>query len=384
MSPRAGSPRSLPGDAKAGGDNGAYDAAAGLTSLLATLGEPRSVEATALAVAAGAVARRRVPKRRPRSARRPAPQVPMAEIFALLAALAGPGPVPGGLPVRLSASPFANFEEAHAAYVASRSRYNRGGGGDVAAASVVSVAFQSPVNGELWWAPGDALRGVAARPMARRVRTGEDAGRLHGYRGRQYTLVTRSGVGEVPTADRAADASLVQIWRVDGAGAGADTPATLPRTPVSAARTVGDDPAALRRRIAELERQLEAALRENEELRKRVPDLEPLSDSHRSLDSGELSMLGSLHRLFDRTPPESFNSEASYFGARASFASFLSRSQENSPPSDAPDSRPLDDDVLLPEEAPASDLSMYPTLFGSPSPSPRPLGPPNRKRRASV
>ena len=308
----------------------------------------------------------------------------MAEIFALLAALAGPGPVPGGLPVRLSASPFANFEEAHAAYVASRSRYNRGGGGDVAAASVVSVAFQSPVNGELWWAPGDALRGVAARPMARRVRTGEDAGRLHGYRGRQYTLVTRSGVGEVPTADRAADASLVQIWRVDGAGAGADTPATLPRTPVSAARTVGDDPAALRRRIAELERQLEAALRENEELRKRVPDLEPLSDSHRSLDSGELSMLGSLHRLFDRTPPESFNSEASYFGARASFASFLSRSQENSPPSDAPDSRPLDDDVLLPEEAPASDLSMYPTLFGSPSPSPRPLGPPNRKRRASV
>ena len=37
MSPRAGSPRSLPGDAKAGGDNGAYDAAAGLTSLLATL-----------------------------------------------------------------------------------------------------------------------------------------------------------------------------------------------------------------------------------------------------------------------------------------------------------------------------------------------------------
>lgn len=384
MSPRAGSPRSLPGDAKAGGDNGAYDAAAGLTSLLATLGEPRSVEATALAVAAGAVARRRVPKRRPRSARNPAPQVPMAEIFALLAALAGPGPVPGGLPVRLSASPFANFEEAHAAYVASRSRYNRGGGGDVAAASVVSVAFQSPVNGELWWAPGDALRGVAARPMARRVRTGEDAGRLHGYRGRQYTLVTRSGVGEVPTADRAADASLVQIWRVDGAGAGADTPATLPRTPVSAARTVGDDPAALRRRIAELERQLEAALRENEELRKRVPDLEPLSDSHRSLDSGELSMLGSLHRLFDRTPPESFNSEASYFGARASFASFLSRSQENSPPSDAPDSRPLDDDVLLPEEAPASDLSMYPTLFGSPSPSPRPLGPPNRKRRASV
>ena len=73
MSPRAGSPRSLPGDAKAGGDNGAYDAAAGLTSLLATLGEPRSVEATALAVAAGAVARRRVPKRRPRSARNPAP-----------------------------------------------------------------------------------------------------------------------------------------------------------------------------------------------------------------------------------------------------------------------------------------------------------------------
>ena len=309
----------------------------------------------------------------------------MAEIFALLAALAGPGPVPGGLPVRLSASPFANFEEAHAAYVASRSRYNRGGGGDVAAASVVSVAFQSPVNGELWWAPGDALRGVAARPMARRVRTGEDAGRLHGYRGRQYTLVTRSGVGEVPTADRAADASLVQIWRVDGAGAGADTPATLPRTPVSAGRTVGGDPAALRRRIAELERQLEAALRENEELRKRVPDLEPLSDSHRSLDSGELSMLGSLHRLFDRTPPESFNSDGgSYFGARASFASFLSRSQENSPPSDAPDSRPLDDDVLLPEEAPASDLSMYPTLFGSPNPSPRPLGPPNRKRRASV
>ena len=41
MSPRAGSPRSLPGDAKAGGDNGAYDAAAGLTSLLATLGERR-------------------------------------------------------------------------------------------------------------------------------------------------------------------------------------------------------------------------------------------------------------------------------------------------------------------------------------------------------
>ena len=70
--------------------------------------------------------------------------------------------------------------------------------------------------------------------------------------------------------------------------------------------------------------------------------------------------------------------------ARASFASFLSRSQENSPPSDAPDSRPLDDDVLLPEEAPASDLSMYPTLFGSPSPSPRPLGPPNRNERRSA
>ena len=141
--------------------------------------------------------------------------LPMAEVHGLLRAIAGNAiAVPRCLQVRASA-----------AYLVSRGRRPTapGPGGGTGA---VSVAFQSALNGDKWWSPDDPHDGVAARPMARRARTGEGAGRAHGFRGRQYTLVTRREVGGAMQADKAADVGLVQIWRETDSGDGG---AALPR-----------------------------------------------------------------------------------------------------------------------------------------------------------
>ena len=89
--------------------------------------------------------------------------------------------------------------------------------------ATISVAFQSPLNGEVWWDAEDNRRGVVSRPMARRFRSGEAAGRVHGYRGRQFTLIRR-GAGGLPTADKTVDVALVQVWRDHEAILGDDGP----------------------------------------------------------------------------------------------------------------------------------------------------------------
>ena len=81
--------------------------------------------------------------------------------------------------------------------------------------ATISVAFQSPLNGEVWWDAEDNRRGVVSRPMARRFRSGEAAGRVHGYRGRQFTLIRR-GAGGLPTADKTVDVALVRLARPRG------------------------------------------------------------------------------------------------------------------------------------------------------------------------
>lgn len=63
--------------------------------------------------------------------------------------------------------------------------------------------------------------------MARRFRSGDAVGLVHGYRGRQFTLVTR-GVGGLPTADKTVDVALVQVWRDEAA---AMRPARPPSRP---------------------------------------------------------------------------------------------------------------------------------------------------------
>ena len=133
--------------------------------------------------------------------------------------VAGVVPYPEALQLKASASPFAPFDVPHCCYLVSRARASARAKKDkkdepkaAAAAPTVSVAFQSALNGEVWWSARSPLDGVVARPMARRVRTGSAAGRAHGYRGRLYTLVVRVPSGP-PTADKHADLGLVQIWK---------------------------------------------------------------------------------------------------------------------------------------------------------------------------
>ena len=138
--------------------------------------------------------------------------LPFETVHAWLRKLAAGGDAPRTLPLRPSASPFAPFSGPSAAYVVSRARAEgRGESGGI------SVAFQSVTNGEAWWAP-DELRGVVRRPMARRIRSGEGAGRVHGYRGWLYTLTARPDARAPPAADRGADVALVQLWRDGGTG----------------------------------------------------------------------------------------------------------------------------------------------------------------------
>ena len=98
-------------------------------------------------------------------------------------------PFPPSVSVRPRASPFAAFASDHDAFFVSRERAPPVTGPPQT--NTVSVAFQSPLNGECWWDPLSPANGVCARPMARRYRSGESAGQVHGYRGRQYTLVQR-------------------------------------------------------------------------------------------------------------------------------------------------------------------------------------------------
>lgn len=87
------------------------------------------------------------------------------------------------------------------------------------------MAFQSPVNGEVWWDPEeDGKRGVCARPMARRYRSGASLGQVHGYRGKQYTLVARDRKGK-PATRHAPGVALVQIWKATGGAAPPPAPA---------------------------------------------------------------------------------------------------------------------------------------------------------------
>ena len=133
--------------------------------------------------------------------------------YELLKRLSRPGepPFPPVCSVRARASPFAAFGQDHDAFFVARERAPPIIGPPPA--ETVSVAFQSPLNGEVRWDPNDLSHGVCARPMARRYRSGELAGRMHGYRGRQYTLVVRCLPDGPAAADRAAQCSLVQIWK---------------------------------------------------------------------------------------------------------------------------------------------------------------------------
>ena len=118
---------------------------------------------------------------------------------------------PASVSVRPRASPFAAFASDHDAFFVSRERAPPVVGPPNT--NTVSVAFQSPLNGECWWDPLSPANGVCARPMARRYRSGESAGQVHGYRGRQYTLVQRRLPDGPAAADRNAQCSLVQIWK---------------------------------------------------------------------------------------------------------------------------------------------------------------------------
>ena len=287
------------------------------------------------------------------------------------------------------------------------------------AGDAISVAFQSPLNGECWWCPDDSGRGVVGRPMSRRVRTGDGAGQVHGYRGRQYTLVTATAEG-LPTADRASDASLVQIWRLGATpGGDADSPMIPGRLALAdLARCGGDrgdgdgggdgdgDRDALKRRVAALEHMVDALQRENTMLRQQAARRAVLGSSSSSSE-GDMasSVFESLRSLFDKSPPDSFalrqdadysdSPNDSYFGARTTFlASFLTAAPGDTGP-DALDalptpppatSRALADDVDLSLAPPESATSMLAPsfLFNSPKAEARRLGPPNRKRRASV
>ena len=120
-------------------------------------------------------------------------------------------PFPPSVSVRPRASPFAAFASDHDAFFVSRERAPPVTGPPQT--NTVSVAFQSPLNGECWWDPQNPANGVCARPMARRYRSGESAGQVHGYRGRQYTLVQRRLPDGPAAADRNAQCSLVQIWK---------------------------------------------------------------------------------------------------------------------------------------------------------------------------
>ena len=120
-------------------------------------------------------------------------------------------PFPPSVSVRPRASPFAAFAQDHDAFFVSRERAPPVTGPPQT--NTVSVAFQSPLNGECWWDPLSPANGVCARPMARRYRSGESAGQVHGYRGRQYTLVQRRLPDGPAAADRNARCSLVQIWK---------------------------------------------------------------------------------------------------------------------------------------------------------------------------
>jgi len=120
-------------------------------------------------------------------------------------------PFPPSVSVRPRASPFAAFASDHDAFFVSRERAPPITGPPQT--NTVSVAFQSPLNGECWWDPLSPANGVCARPMARRYRSGENAGQVHGYRGRQYTLVQRRLPDGPAAADRNAQCSLVQIWK---------------------------------------------------------------------------------------------------------------------------------------------------------------------------
>ena len=120
-----------------------------------------------------------------------------------------------------SASPFGRFAGEHHAYFVCRGRSDLLNTSQQNA--TISVAFQSPLNGEVWWDAEDNRRGVVSRPMARRFRSGEAAGRVHGYRGRQFTLIRR-GAGGLPTADKTVDVALVQVWRDHEAILGDDGP----------------------------------------------------------------------------------------------------------------------------------------------------------------
>ena len=120
-------------------------------------------------------------------------------------------PFPPSVSVRPRASPFAAFASDHDAFFVSRERAPPVTGPPQT--NTVSVAFQSPLNGECWWDPLSPANGVCARPMARRYRSGESAGQVHGYRGRQYTLVQRRLPDGPAAADRNAQCSLVQIWK---------------------------------------------------------------------------------------------------------------------------------------------------------------------------
>ena len=150
--------------------------------------------------------------------------VSLGAVHSLLRGLANRGPharFPDGLPVQSSASPFGRFGGEHHAYFVCRGRSDLLNTSQQNA--TISVAFQSPLNGEVWWDAEDNRRGVVSRPMARRYRSGEAAGRVHGYRGRQFTLIRR-GAGGLPTADKTVDVALVQVWRDHEAILGDDGP----------------------------------------------------------------------------------------------------------------------------------------------------------------
>ena len=163
---------------------------------------------------------------------------------------AGVAQRPDALSVRASASPFTPFDGTHCSYLVSRSVFSalqkerepaedEDANAVKGAAPSVSVAFQSALNGEQWWSPEDPSVGIVARPMARRARTGSGAGQLHGYRGRQYTLVTRTDYG-LPAADKSVDVGLVQIWRDDEA-MGRRNAAVAPGPPAQGAKPAASE-----------------------------------------------------------------------------------------------------------------------------------------------
>jgi hypothetical protein len=122
---------------------------------------------------------------------------------------------PASVSVQPKASPFAAFDQNHDAYLVSRrlraddSRTCRRG----PEVNTVSVTFQSLLNGECWWDPQNPSSGVSARPMVQKSRSGESAGQVHGYRGRQYTLVQRRLPDGPAARHKNAKCSLVQIWK---------------------------------------------------------------------------------------------------------------------------------------------------------------------------